>query len=177
MRIVALSGSLKADSTNSALVRAAARLADSDTEVIIYDGMGDLPHFTPDLDGDTAPASVRQWRAVVAAADALLICTPEYAYGMPGTLKNALDWLVGSGDLYHKPVAAISASPASSGGERARQWLVQTLTAQNAHIVEAASFAIPFAREKIGASGDLTDPDTIHKLQAALTLLEYSEGT
>ncbi|GAC1391740.1 MAG: hypothetical protein NVS4B11_21460 [Ktedonobacteraceae bacterium] len=90
MRILAISGSLRADSTNTTLVRATAALAPKNMEILMYDGLADLPHFTPDLDGDDPPAPVSSLRKLLQATDGVLICTPEYAFGVPGTLKNAL---------------------------------------------------------------------------------------
>lgn len=119
MKIVAISGSLRAASSNTALVRAALASPPPGVETMLYDGLASLPHFSPELDGDAAPASVWNFRAQIASADGVLICTPEYAYGIPGSLKNALDWLVTSGELWRKPVAVLSASPSALGGEKA----------------------------------------------------------
>ncbi len=94
MRLLAISGSLRATSSNAALVRAAARLAPDGVTIEIYDGLATLPHFSPDLDAEPPPAPVAALRAAVGRNDGLVIATPEYAHGMPGSLKNALDWLV-----------------------------------------------------------------------------------
>ena len=91
MTVLAIAGSLRAASSNAALVRAVAALAPDGLAVRVYEGLGDLPLFSPDLDVDPVPAPVAALRSAVRAADAVLICTPEYAYGMPGALKNALD--------------------------------------------------------------------------------------
>ena len=111
MRILALSGSLRARSSNTALLRAAVALAPAGTEIIFYTGLADLPQFSPDLDNESTPPAVQELRDQLQAAEGVLICTPEYAYGMPGSLKNALDWTVSSGEFYGKPTAVISASP------------------------------------------------------------------
>jgi chromate reductase, NAD(P)H dehydrogenase (quinone) len=133
--MVAISGSLKQSSANSALVRA---LADLDPgRVEVWDELGTLPHFTPDDDGGTPVAS---WRAAVTRADLLIIATPEYAGGMPGSLKNALDWLVGSGELYDKDVAIVSAAPSPERGANARRWVEETVGFQGSHVV--ASFTV-----------------------------------
>lgn len=107
MKIIGISGSLRSSSTNTALLYATAALAPKELDLTIYKGLGDLPHFTPELDGDTSPRAVRDWRALLENSDGVLIGTPEYVYGMPGVLKNALDWLVSSGELVGKPVATI----------------------------------------------------------------------
>src|SRR5271165_5402171 len=93
MRILAISGSLRSTSSNTAVLRAARTVAPSGVDIIIYEGLGALPHFNPDLDGNKPPQSVLELRYEVGLADALLISSPEYAHGVPGCLKNALDWL------------------------------------------------------------------------------------
>jgi NAD(P)H-dependent FMN reductase len=119
VNVVAISGSLQDDSANSGLVRAMA-MAATDVEVTLWEALGELPHFRPDIDEDE---HVRSLRCAVAVADAVLIATPEYAGGMPGALKNALDWLVGSGELYRKPVVVVSAAPSAERGHNARRWV------------------------------------------------------
>src|SRR4051794_22541954 len=109
MRIVAVSGSLQAASTNRALIELATKRAHDGTTVLTFDGLAAIPAFNSDL--DPAPPAVIRWRELVGAADALLFATPEYAFGMPGALKNALDWLVGSGEIYGKRAAIVSAAP------------------------------------------------------------------
>ena len=135
MRLVAISGSLKQSSANSALVRALASAAPERVEV--WDQLGNLPHFTPDDDGGAPVASLR---AAVTRADGVVIATPEYAGGMPGTLKNALDWLVGTGELYEKHVAVVSAAPSRERGQQARRWVEEVLGYKGAHLV--ASFTV-----------------------------------
>lgn len=181
MKIVAISGSLRAASTNTALVRAAAALAPDGVEVTLYDGLADLPHYSPELDGQhngsgDSPASVNHLRALLGSADGVLICTPEYAFGMPGSLKNALDWLVSSGELWRKPVAALSASPGALGGEKAHAALLLTLTALEAEIVTEASLMIPSVRTKMTKEGELTDPVLSLALQASLEALVRAVG-
>jgi len=171
MKIVAISGSLRAASTNTALVRAAASLAPTGMEVTVYDGLGDLPHFSPELDGANAPAAVQGLRGLTGGANGILICTPEYAFGMPGSLKNALDWLVTSGELWRKPVVALSASPSALGGEKAHAALLLTLSALEADVVADGSLMVPFVTTKVTKSGDLTDPATAQALRASLDAL------
>src|SRR5215470_6509128 len=108
--IVAISGSLRRASGNAALIEAAAGLAPPGVTCAIYRGVGDLPHFNPDIEeGGRFPAAVEQWRALAARADAFLISCPEYARGIPGSFKNALDWLVGYDGFSGKPVALFNA--------------------------------------------------------------------
>src|SRR5512132_4306163 len=102
MSLLLISGSLRDGSTNTAMLRTAHAIA-ADTE--LFTGMGALPHFSRDDDGDDLPAAVRDLRAATGRAEALLVCTPEYAGALPGALKNLLEWLVGGGEAYRKPIA------------------------------------------------------------------------
>ena len=158
-RILGISGSLRSASSNTALLRACAAMAPADVEISIYDGLDKLPYFSPELDTEqsTIPLTVADLREQVRTADAIVFSTPEYAFGIPGVLKNALDWLVSSGDFTHKPTAVISASPLATGGEKAHASLVQTLTVMTADIREEYKLIIPVVRTKINAEGTLTD--------------------
>lgn len=139
MKIVAISGSLRANSTNSALLNAAAALAPNDVEVIIYGGLGELPHFNPDLDEEPAPVTVTNFRSQLRLSEGVIISSPEYAHGIPGVLKNALDWVVASGELYEKPVALLSASPRATYAQAS---LMETLDVMKARIVKEACVAL-----------------------------------
>ena len=140
-------------------------MAEIGTTVDRYDGLSELPPFNPDRDdpGD----AVRDWRARIEAADAVVIASPEYAGSLAGVVKNALDWIVGSGELYRKPVGLISAG--TSGGFHARRALVQTLTWQGAHVV--ASLGIDVPRTKSDGGGVITDGPTITELRALAHLM------
>ena len=113
MRLLALCGSLRAVSSNGSALLAAARLVPAGVEVVPYQGLGALPHFNPDLDHEDPPASVVALRQAIGASDGLMISSPEYAHGVPGTLKNALDWLVASLEFADTPTLLINTSPAS----------------------------------------------------------------
>ena len=110
MKILAISGSLRASSSNTVMLRAAAALAPSTVKFTLFDGIGNLPHFNPDIDGETVSPFVTDFRAALHTADAVIFSVPEYAHGVPGVLKNALDWVVGSGELAGKPVALFNPS-------------------------------------------------------------------
>ncbi|GHO98154.1 FMN reductase [Reticulibacter mediterranei] len=174
MRILAISGSLRASSTNTRLVRAMVALAPADMHITIYEGLGDLPHFSPDLDGNNAPASVHNLRTQLQEADGVLICTPEYAFGVPGSLKNALDWTVSTGDFSGKPTAAVSASPLWGGGDKAHASLLLTLTALGANVPRQAKLSIPHINKKLNDNGELSDPTTAQALSAVLAALEQA---
>jgi chromate reductase len=140
--ILAISGSLSAASSNTALVRALRHGAAPDDEITVFGGLDDIPHFSPERDRAPVPPAVEELRARVVAADALIIATPEYAGGMPGSLKNALDWLVGSGELHAKPVVVISAAPSVERGHNARSSLELTLQMQGAAVRDSFTVAL-----------------------------------
>jgi NAD(P)H-dependent FMN reductase len=132
MRILAISGSLRAASSNSAILRIAAEEAPEGIEIVQYDGIGGLPFFNPDLDGaldDPAlPAPVRELRAAIAASDVLLISSPEYAHGISGVMKNALDWLVGGAEMVDKRVVLFNTAPHATYAHAAIQETLRTMS-------------------------------------------------
>jgi len=129
--LLAISGSLQAQSSNTALVHLAGALG----QVDVFEGLADLPYFNPDLDIDPPPPAVAELRSRLQAADGLLLASPEYAHEMPGVLKNALDWLVSSGELYGKRVIVLCAAPSAERGGHVREALARTLAAQGAQVV------------------------------------------
>lgn len=168
--LLAISGSLRATSSNTTVLRAAAALAPAGVEVALYAGLGDLPQFNPDLDdeGATPPPAVAELRARLRAADAVMISSPEYAHGVPGALKNALDWVVGSGELVDKPVALINAAPHS---RYAHPSLAETLTVMSARVVAAASPTVPIAGRGLDERGVVGDAALAGMLRAAVAAL------
>jgi len=124
MQILAISGSLRAASANTNLLKAAAAMAPEEVTLSLYDGLGDLPPFNPDVDKDPLHAAVAEFRSQLRQSAGVVFSTPEYAHGVPGVLKNALDWVVASGELYSKPVALFSASPRAGYAQAS---LVETL--------------------------------------------------
>jgi chromate reductase, NAD(P)H dehydrogenase (quinone) len=172
VRVVAVAGSLQERSSNAALLRAAVAAAPPGMEIDVFRGLGDVPHLDPGLDGDAAPAAVRDWRARLGAAEGLLIVTPEYGHSMPGVLKNALDWLVGSGELSNLPVALMSASTTPTGGLRAQMALVQTLLAQAAYV--PAMLTVPGVKARLGPDGEIADPAV--RRRAGETLVALAEA-
>jgi NAD(P)H-dependent FMN reductase len=141
MRILAISGSLNRDSSNTRLVRDVRRVTGSEHDVTVFELLDALPHFSPDR--DQTLASVTELRRAVGDADAVVIATPEYAGGMPGVLKNALDWLVGSGELYDKPAVVLSAAPSADRGGNARASVELTLRMQGARVCDSFTVAVP----------------------------------
>lgn len=167
--ILAISGSLRASSLNAETLRAAALVVPS-TRITLYEGLAGLPHFNPDDDADGAvlPGPVRDLRAKLAAADALLICSPEYAHGVPGSLKNALDWLVSGPEMVGKPTGLINASPRSA---HAFASLAETLRTMSARLVPGAVVEIPLAGRAMDAAAIAADPALAAHLQACVSAL------
>src|SRR6187455_2016612 len=118
MRVLAICGSLQAKSANLSLLHRAQELMPADAALSIFDGIKDLPHFNPDLEQDGPLPVVDTWRRAIAESDALLIACPEYGHSLPGVLKNAVDWVIGSGELEGKIVALTASTPAAERGRR-----------------------------------------------------------
>jgi chromate reductase len=160
MKIIAISGSLRATSLNTAVLQAAGRLAPTGVKIEIFEGIGNLPFFNSDLDGDRLPREVAEFRAIIGTADGLLISSPEYARGVAGVMKNALDWLVGSFEFPNKPVALINTSPRATHALAA---LTVTLETMSARLVNDASITLPLLgtandAESIAANAELAAP-------------------
>jgi|SRR5665213_1686324 len=166
-KILAISGSLRPGS-NHAILRFLGGLVPPGGEYNIYNGLANIPHFDPGLDNDNPPFAVTEFRQQLIEADGVIICTPEYAYGVPGTLKNALDWTVSSGSLSEKPVALITAS---TGGENAHAALLLILHALNAKVAENGALLISFIRSKMDADGKITDEPTKNAVGDAFSSL------
>ena len=178
VQILMVSGSLRAQSTNTAVLRTALAVAPPGVAGALYDGMGGLPHFNPDDDreGEPVDPAVAELRVQIAAADALLLCTPEYAGALPGALKNLLEWTVGDAGTYRKPIAWINASgpAAPTGGADAHDSLAKVLKYVHADVVEPACIRLPVARADVGPDGTLTDGALRNKIAAAVqTLARY----
>jgi chromate reductase len=167
MRVFAISGSLRAASINSALLRAAERLSPPEVEVRLFRTAGELPLFNPDLEA-YLPPQVARLHAEIADSDALLIASPEYAHGVTGTIKNALDWLVSFEPFINKPVAVLNASPRAHHADGA---LRETLRTMSAVIVEEASISIPLLGAHLMEDGMFTDPTVSRVIRSALVAL------
>jgi len=160
--IFAISGSLRAGSSNHKVLQFIGSLLTVDINYHIYDGLATIPPFDPGLDNDTPPEQVTALREAITNADAVIICTPEYAFGIPGQLKNALDWMVSSASFSGKPTALVTAS---TGGENAHAALLKVLGAIDCNIIEGGTLLIPYIRSKMDSEGNITDDDTSNSLK------------
>lgn len=147
-KVLTVSGSLRAKSQNTALLDAVALAAGDLCEVVCFPGMGDLPLFNPDIELVEIPA-VQAWRRELADAAAVLISSPEYAHGISGVMKNALDWVVGSGEFSGKPVAVFNAS---SRSHHAHESLLEILRTMDARLIPEAVQVFPFIPKHYSAA-------------------------
>lgn len=163
-KLLAISGSLRAASINTALLRATARLAPPGIAVILFEHLGGLPLFNPDIEATDSP-SVANLRAHLAAADGVLIASPEYAHGVTGVLKNALDWMVGSEAFVNKPISLFNASPRAV---HAQACLRETLTVMSAQIVNEACVTLPMLGAQLDEAGIISHTEISAALKQAL---------
>ncbi|MDQ2722664.1 MAG: NAD(P)H-dependent oxidoreductase [Actinomycetota bacterium] len=173
-RVLLVSGSTRAASTNSALCRTAAVCAPPGVAVECYLDVGFLPHFNPDDDHDPLPPRVAALRRSIASADAVLFCTPEYAGTLPGSFKNLLDWTVGGTELTDKPAAWVKVAADRRRGEGAHSTLATVLGYVQAKIVADACRHVPIPREAVGADGLITD--IVARAQITASIQAVLEG-
>jgi chromate reductase len=165
LNILAISGSLRTASVNSAVLRSAITLAPQHVHMTLFGGIGSLPHFNPDLDNDAVPESVKLFRQQLVAADGVLIACPEYAHGVPGAFKNAFDWVVASGELVNKPLALFNAAPRAN---LAQDSLLETLSVMSAKMIAAASVTLPITIKNITEAQILADTELCRVLKGAV---------
>ena len=170
MRVLAISGSLRKGSTNTAALAALARLAPEGVRVLLYQDLGRLPPFNPDDDVEDGPvpAPVENLRALVGASDAIVIAAPEYAHGLPGAFKNALDWLVASETFAGKRVALINASPRAFHAQADLREILATMAAR---LVPEAFATLSLIGKAVTADDILADPASARWLKESLVAL------
>jgi chromate reductase, NAD(P)H dehydrogenase (quinone) len=173
MRILGISGSLRRDSHNTALLRAAAQLLPPGDELVLWEGLREVPPYDQDADVEPAPAAVAALRGAVAGADAVLFATPEYNASVPGALKNALDWAsrpFATNVFRNKPVAVIGSSAGVFGAVWAQAELRKVLATMGARVAEV-EVAIGRAADKLDDNGLLVDEDVRGELRDAVAVL------
>jgi chromate reductase, NAD(P)H dehydrogenase (quinone) len=166
MKVLGISGSLRRDSYNTKLLRAAEELLPPGVELELYEGLKEIPPYDEDDDGIAAPASVTELREAVAEADAILIATPEYNSSIPGQLKNALDWVsrpIATNTLRYKPVAVVGASTGAFGAVWSQAELRKVLAAIGARVIEG-DVAVGHAPTRFDGDGSLVDPELREQL-------------
>ena len=170
MRLLAISGSLRRASTNTAALEALARLAPEGVKVLVYRELAGLPPFNPDDDVEDRPKPepVETLRALVGASDALVIAAPEYAHGLPGALKNALDWLVASETFAGKPVALVNTSPRAFHAQASLREILSTMAAR---VKPEAFAAISLTGKTVTAEDIFADPVCARRLTESLEAL------
>lgn len=175
VKILAISGSLRSRSSNTEALKAAALVAPPGVRAVMYDGLRDLPPFNPDNDtaGAELPPAVHEFRTLIGAADAVLICSPEYAHGVPGSLKNALDWLVSSSEMLFKPIGLLNISPRST---HAHASLAETLRTMSTVIVEEASIELPLSGSRLDAAAIAARSEFVEPLRSAVVALCEAAG-
>ena len=170
MKILAISGSLRSQSTNTVILREALKLAPANVETVLFEGLADLPHFNPDLDTDTPPKAVQEFRDLLKSSQALLVCSPEYIHGIPGSLKNAFDWIASSGELDGMPVGIINATPSMDGAGYAHEALKEVLKVLSNRLVPEAILIVSAVKTKI-QNGQIVDSQLKNTLSEALKAL------
>ncbi len=170
MKLLGLSGSLRAASVNSAVLRTVQRLAPRSIDVSLFASLGMLPLYNPDLE-EHLPTAAMQLRCEVASADALIIASPEYAHGVTGTIKNALDWLVAFEGFANKPVAVLNAAPRARHADAA---LRETLTTMSAILIEPASVTLPLPSASIGEEALMAMPEIVSSIRGVLAAIEQA---
>ena len=174
VRVLAISGSLRRGSSNTAVLGAVRLLAPAEVDVELYEGLARIPAFDPDVEeSGVLPDEVRDLRARVAAADALLVCSPEYMHGMPGALKNLLDWLVGSIDFPGKLVTLVAASERSV---YAQAQLTEVLRTMSARLVPDECVVLPLPSRAMDAAAIAADPALAATLRGAIAALRSAAG-
>jgi len=156
-KIFAISGSTRSNSSNLRLLKRIAALTTTDFELTIFEGISELPHFNPDLDNETPPQSVADFRRQVAEADGIIICTPEYVFSLPGSLKNALEWCVSTTVFSRKPVGLITAS---ASGEKAHEELQLVMKTIETLFNVDTLLLVKGIKGKINEEGIITHPET-----------------
>jgi chromate reductase, NAD(P)H dehydrogenase (quinone) len=168
-QVLAISGSTRQHSTNYHLIKAIEALLKGDFNVKLFEGIGNLPQFNPDINKEDLQNTVIAFRKMIAHAAAVIICTPEYAHGVPGSLKNAIDWTVSSNEFSQKPTALITAS---TDGRYAHGALLETLRVIEAKNVDQHQLLIQFAKTKINGTGQITDVTALAEITALLGRLK-----
>ena len=168
-KILAISGSTRKNATNHRLLKAIAEISNDNFDIVFFEELSLIPAFNPDEDDENVAKEVTRFRNLISQSDGVIICTPEYAHGVPGTLKNAIDWTVGSSEFSHKPTLLITASTDGKYGHAA---LLETLRVIEAKNIDELQLLIPFASTKINGENSITDHQTLESVNMILNKFE-----
>lgn len=166
IHILGISGSLKTSSANTRILHELAAFQNKNIRYTLFENLEDIPPFNPDK--EEGNSSVKNFKHLLQTAQGVILSTPEYAFGLPGVLKNALDWTVSSGDLNEKPLIAVSASPLASGGSKAMDSLLLTLNALGTKTDAQSHLCIPDILNKMNADRHLIHEPTKLALEKLL---------
>ena len=167
-KILAISGSTRKTSSNLTILQAISQLYKNTLEVDIYDKIDTLPHFNPDLTNGQLPLAVQEFQTLIAEADGIIICTPEYVFSLPGSLKNAIEWNVATTLFSGKPLAFIVAA---ASGEKAFESLDLILTTIEARLGNKSRLLIKGAKGKTGEEGEITDKEMKQAIETLVSSL------
>ena len=165
-KIIGIAGSLRKNSASALVLAKISTLFSEDIDFTIFQGIGSIPHFN---DADVPDQHVTEFRSLIKAADGVIICQPEYAFGVSGSLKNALDWTVGSGEFNGKPVALITAA---TGGENAHEAMLKTLRVIDCQLSEETNYLLDAVKAKIDTAGNFRSDTIKEDVTAVLRALE-----
>lgn len=169
MQLLLISGSLRRASSNSRALQAIERLAPTGCLVHAAKPLDHLPYFNPDVEQEKLPDAAAAWRNIAAEMDALVISSPEYARGVPGVLKNALDWLVGGIEIIGKPIALVNATPPA---EYAQAQLRETLTVMGGRVIADACIELPLRGRTLDAESIAADPQMADRIRTLFSALD-----
>lgn len=165
-KVLAISGSTRKSSSNLLLIKAIAALSLKDLDIKVYNKLSQLPHFNPDVDDTNLPELIEEFRNEINEADGVLICTPEYVYSLPGSLKNAIEWTVSTILFLNKPVALITASGL---GEKAHESLQLIMKTVGAEFSEQTQLLIQGARSKVNSNEEIIDETTLIQVKKLIS--------
>lgn len=165
MKILAITGSTRHNSSNFKILKFISENINSQFEVEIFEGLAGIPHFNPDLDIDNPPKNVVSFRDKIIAANGIIICTPEYVFSLPGSLKNALEWCVSTAIFSNKQVGLITAS---ASGEMGHEQLLLIMKTLEAKFEKDQQLLISGIRGKMDADGKIINSETVNALQKSL---------
>lgn len=172
-KILAISGSTRRNSSNELILKFIGEHYAEVLDIELFEGIATLPHFNPDLDQENPPSAVVEFREKIRAVDGIILCTPEYVFSLPGSLKNAIEWTVSTAVFTDKPTAFIVAS---ASGEAAFDSMNLILTTIQAEIGENARMLVQGVSGKVGKIGEIADHGTLAALDSLVKSLLHTIG-